>query len=124
MVLGGEDITTRPCQLGSEEFEGLDKDSGLDGYVNSQMKSNNIKEELRTHVKASSNTSALQWLLFGVFGPSSHQTRHLILSQLDLAAAKGCQADIGDLELVCWSRHDGGWEEWKWSMSKLGSGRE
>jgi hypothetical protein len=108
VVLGGEDITTRPCQLGSEEFEGLDKDSGLDGYVNSQMESNNIKEELRTHVKASSNTSTLQWLLLGVFGPSSHQTRHLILSQLDLAAAKSCQADIGDLELVCWSRHDGG----------------
>jgi hypothetical protein len=32
VVLGGENVTRSPCDLGTEGCEGLDEDSGLDGY--------------------------------------------------------------------------------------------
>ena len=58
-----------------------------------------------THVKTSSNAGTLQWLLSVVLGARGHQTRHLVLSQVDLAAAEGGEAEVGDLELVGGSRH-------------------
>lgn len=65
-------------------------------------------EELRrgrTHVQAASNAGTLQWLVASVLGASGHETGHLILGELNLAAAEGSQRDVGDLELVGGSRH-------------------
>lgn len=67
-----------------------------------------------THVEASGNTSALQRLLCGILLASCHETWHLILGEFNLTATKGREADIGNLELVSWSRHcdsvPGTWE--------------
>lgn len=60
----------------------------------------------RTHVQAASNAGALQRLVGGVLLASSHETGHLVLGELDLAAAEGGQRDVGDLELVGGGRHD------------------
>jgi hypothetical protein len=59
-------------------------------------------------VKAARDTGALQRLFFGILWAGGHQARHLIFSQLNLAAAEGGKANVGDLELVGWSRHDEG----------------
>jgi hypothetical protein len=59
-------------------------------------------------VQAAGNTSALQWLLLGVLSPRSHETRHLVLSELDLTATKGREADVGDLGLAGGGRHGEG----------------
>lgn len=64
--------------------------------------------EEHTHVKATSNTSALQWLLLVVLLTGGHETRHLMLGQLNLAATKGREVDVGNLELLCWLAHLGG----------------
>jgi hypothetical protein len=61
--------------------------------------------ERLTHVQAARNTGTLQWLLSSILPASSHQTRHLILSELNLAATKGGETDVSDLELVGGSRH-------------------
>lgn len=63
----------------------------------------------RTHVQATSDTSARQWLVIGVLSPRLHETRHLILGELDLPAAKGGKGDVSDLVLVCGGRHDVLW---------------
>lgn len=88
MVLGGEDIAAGPGDLSTKGSEGLDENSGLDG-----------------HVKATGNASTLQGLVLGVLAADSHETRHLNLGELDLAAAKGSQRDIGDLELLSGGSH-------------------
>lgn len=89
VVLGGENVAGRPGNLSTEEGEGLDEDSGLDG-----------------HVKTSGNAGTLQWLISSVLGTGGHKTWHLILSELDLLAAKGSEGKVGDLELGGWSsRH-------------------
>lgn len=62
----------------------------------------------RTHVQATSNAGTLQWLVVGVLAAGLHQTRHLVLGELDLAATEGREADVSDLELVGGSRHVGG----------------
>jgi hypothetical protein len=61
-------------------------------------------------VQTSSNAGALQWLVVSVLPASLHETRHLVLGELNLAATKGREADVSDLELVGGSRHFGGCE--------------
>jgi hypothetical protein len=59
-------------------------------------------------VKTSSDTGTSQRLVGLVLPADSHQTGHLILGQLDLTATERRKTDVGDLELVCGGRHDGG----------------
>ena len=59
-------------------------------------------------MQASGNASALQWLVISILLASLHQARHLILSELNLAATKRRKTDVSDLELVGGSRHFGG----------------
>lgn len=42
-------------------------------------------------MKATGNAGTLQGLVLGVLAADSHETRHLNLGELDLAAAKGSQ---------------------------------
>lgn len=50
-----------------------------------------------THVQATGDTGALQWLLLGVLLACLHKTRHLLLGELNLATAKGREVDVGNL---------------------------
>jgi hypothetical protein len=68
--------------------EGLDEDSGLNG-----------------HVETPSNASALEGLVSRILGTGCHQTRHFILSKINLLAPKSSEGEVCDLELSCWSRH-------------------
>jgi hypothetical protein len=65
-----------------------------------------------THVQATSNTGTLQWLFRSVLSTSGHETRHLVLSELDLLAAERREADVGNLELL--SSHCGLWGVVRW----------
>lgn len=58
-------------------------------------------------MQAASDAGTLQWLVGSVLLASGHETGHLVLSELDLAAAEGGQRDVGDLEFVGGSRHFG-----------------
>jgi hypothetical protein len=89
VVLGAEDVAAGPGNLSTESSEGLDEDGGLDG-----------------HVKATSNAGTGERLVGSILGSSLHETGHLILSELDLLAAKGSKRKVSDLELVGGSRHD------------------
>ena len=90
VVLGGEDVARGPGDLGTEGGEGLDEDSSLDG-----------------HVQAASNTGTSEGLVGGVLLADGHETRHLVLGELDLLAAKGGKGQVGDLECGGGSRHFG-----------------
>jgi hypothetical protein len=118
VVLGAEDVAAGPGDLGTESDEGLDEDGSLDG-----------------HVQTSSNAGTGERLVGGILLADGNQTRHLILSELNLPAAKGGQGKVSDLELVGGSRHceGGGYElrenstiEWKdeweeeWMESRRG----
>jgi hypothetical protein len=61
-------------------------------------------------VKAASNAGTGERLVGSILGSGLHETGHLILSELNLLAAKGGQRKVSDLELVGGSRHDG----WMW----------
>ena len=59
-----------------------------------------------THVQTSSNAGALQGLVLSVLAAGLHQTGHLVLGELNLAATERRKTDVSDLELVGGSRHD------------------
>ena len=62
-----------------------------------------------THVKTSCYPCAGQWLIFLVLRPCEHQTRHLLLGQLDLPPAKGSEVDVCNLVRLRWfAVHDCG----------------
>jgi hypothetical protein len=63
----------------------------------------------RTHVQATGDAGTLEGLVLGVLLAGSHETGHLVLGELDLAATEGRERDVGDLELVGGGRHFGGW---------------
>lgn len=71
-------------------------------------------------MQAACNTGTLQRLVLSILLAGLHQTRHLVLGELDLAATEGREADVSDLELVGGGRHVGGclleieriWEDW------------
>lgn len=88
VVLGGEDVAAGPGNLSTKGNEGLNEDSSLDG-----------------HVKTTSNAGTGERLVSGVSATDGHQTGHLNLGELDLAATEGGQGDVGDLELVSGSSH-------------------
>lgn len=94
VVLGAEDVAAGPGNLSTERGEGLDEDGSLDG-----------------HVKAASNAGTSERLVSSVLGTGSHETRHLILGELDLLATKGSEGQVGDLELVGGGRHVGGCDD-------------
>jgi hypothetical protein len=74
MVLSREDVAARPPDLGSERHEGLDQHRRLD-----------------RHVQRPRDAGALERLPFGVLAARGHQTRHLVLGELDLLAAEAGQ---------------------------------
>lgn len=106
MVLSGEDVAGGPGELGTESLEGLDKDGSLDSFgillASRTCGSHTVR---RTHVQATSDAGALQWLLSGVLLTGGHETWHLVLGELDLAATEGGQRKVSDLELLSWGRH-------------------
>ena len=53
--------------------------------------SNQIPKDRRTHVQATGDTGTGKRLVSSVFGTDGHETRHLDLGELDLAAAKGSE---------------------------------
>jgi hypothetical protein len=59
-------------------------------------------KEWHTHVQTSSNAGALQGLVVSVLPAGLHETRHLVLSELNLATTEGRKTEVGDLVLVCW----------------------
>ena len=62
-----------------------------------------------THVKAASNAGTSKRLLSTKLLAGVHETRHLLLGQLNLATTKGSEVDVGDLVLLCGlGRHDCG----------------
>ena len=75
--LGGEDVAGAPSDLSSELDQSLDEDSGLDG-----------------HVKTSGNPGTLQGFLWSIDSPEMHQTRHLILGEVELLATPVGQGDV------------------------------
>lgn len=88
MILGGEDVAAGPGDLGSESSQGFDKDSSLDG-----------------HVETTRNASTLQGLISSILAADGHETRHLNLGEFNLAAPEGSQGDVCDLELVGGGSH-------------------
>jgi hypothetical protein len=109
VILCGEDVAAGPGDLGAQSCQCLNEDGGLNGWAELVRCYCRPMGEL-THVQAACNPSTLQWLIFGILRTSSHETRHLILSQLDFSAAESGQADVSDLELVGWGAHFGGWQ--------------
>ena len=73
MILGGENVATRPTNLGAKGDQRLDKDRCLD-----------------RHMERPSDTGPGQWLLVGVLSAQSHQSRHLSLSNYDFFSTKIC----------------------------------
>jgi len=59
------------------------------------------KQDRLTHVKAASNTGTSKRLLSTKLLTGGHETRHLLLGQLNLATTKGREVDVGDLVLLC-----------------------
>jgi hypothetical protein len=53
-------------------------------------------------VQTSSNAGALQGLVVSILPAGLHETRHLVLSELNLATTEGRKTEVGDLVLVCW----------------------
>ena len=80
MILGGEDVAGAPADLSAEGGQGLDEDGGLDG-----------------HVEAASDLGAGERLGGAELAAELHQTRHLVLAELDGLAAPLRQGDILDL---------------------------
>lgn len=56
-------------------------------------------------MKAAGDAGALERLVCGVLFACGHETGHLVLGELDLAATEGRETDVGDLELVGGGRH-------------------
>ena len=88
VILRREDVARRPADLGAESDERLDQHGGLD-----------------RHVQRAGDARALERLRVGELGARRHQAGHLVLGELDLLAAIGGQADVGDLVV---GRRDGG----------------
>jgi len=74
VILRRENVATRPGDLGAQGCECLDQNGGLNG-----------------HVEATCDTGASEGLVVGILGAGSHEARHLLLGELDLAPAKGRQ---------------------------------
>lgn len=58
------------------------------------------ERERLTHVQATSNAGTLEGLVLSVTCARLHETRHLVLGELDLATAESRQRDVGHLEGV------------------------
>jgi hypothetical protein len=92
VVLGGEDVARRPAHVGAEGAERLDEHGRLDG-----------------HVERARDAGAGERLRGAVLLAERHEAGHLVLRELDLAAAEIGQGEVGDLEVTGGqdSRHEG-----------------
>lgn len=88
VVLGAENVAASPGDLGTEGSKSLDEDGSLDG-----------------HVQATGDAGTLERLVLGILLAGGHETRHLVLGELDLLATKGGKGKVSDLELLGGSRH-------------------
>ena len=79
MVLGRKDVAADPTNISAEACERFDKHCGLD-----------------RHVQRTSNTRAIKGLAIGELRAQRHQTRHFMLGELDLLAAKARKGEIGN----------------------------
>lgn len=52
-------------------------------------------------MQATSNAGSLEGLLLGVLLTRSHETRHLLLGEINLSTAKGREVDVCDLHSLC-----------------------
>lgn len=91
VVLGGEDVAAGPGDLGTESGQGLNEDGGLDGYRELDRRFRAWGRDQHTHVQATGDTGTAQGLGGSVSLTDGHETGHLNLGELDLAAAKGSQ---------------------------------
>lgn len=92
VVLGGEDVAAGPGHLSTEGNQGLNQDSSLNGCWTLLALSPTLWQRIdRTHVQTTSDTGTLQGLVGSVSFTDRHQTGHLNLRELDLAAAEGSQ---------------------------------
>lgn len=79
VVLGAKDVAAAPADVSTKGGERLDEDCRLDG-----------------HVEGSTDTEAVEGLLFGVLDARGHESGHLVLCKDDLLASKGGQTDVAD----------------------------
>ena len=82
LILGGEDVATRPAHFGAQGDQGFDQHGGLDG-----------------HVDAAEDLRALERLLGGILAAHAHQRGHFRFGDDDFAAAPGGQGNVGDFEV-------------------------
>jgi hypothetical protein len=83
MVLSGENVARAPSDVASEGLEGLDQDGSLNG-----------------HVERSRDTSTLEGDRRSKLSSTSHETRHLNLSQLNVLATVVGKGDISNYKSV------------------------
>merc|ERR1719262_563452 len=79
MILGAKDVTGAPTYLGTKSLKGLNKHCCLNG-----------------HVQGSRDVQSLEGLRRTKLLPASHQTRHLMLGNVELLAAKLSQPHVFD----------------------------
>jgi hypothetical protein len=91
VVLGGEDVAAGPGDLSAERGQSLDQDSGLDGFGHCQSSNHQPRPRGLTHVQTPGNTGTLQGLVDSVLPADGHETGHLHLGELNLAAPEGSQ---------------------------------
>lgn len=91
VVLGGEDVAAGPGDLGTEGNEGLDEDGSLDGCKGLERFQSRKVSGRHTHVQATGDTGTLEGLVGTISAADGHETGHLNLGELDLAAAEGSQ---------------------------------
>merc|ERR1719500_173683 len=80
VVLGGEDVAGAPCDVSSKLKQGLDQDGGLN-----------------SHMKTSRDPGSLQRLGRSVGLSDVHESRHLLLGQVDRLSAPVGEGDVGHL---------------------------
>ena len=77
VVLCGEDVTAGPLHLSTQLHQGLHEDS-----------------RLYCHVQATCNAGSLQWFGGPILLTHGHETRHLILCNVNGLPTPVCQADV------------------------------
>ncbi len=64
------------------------------------LQSLNQNSGLHSHVQRTSDAEVLQGLVLAILLTASHQTRHLVLSENDLATAEVSQRNVGNMEVT------------------------
>lgn len=127
VILGGEDVATRPGNLSTESFESFDQHGGLNGCSQSgqplvpypRPRWGNQLMCKQPAIRAPFKGCSWAYLCLVAIKPgisisaSSISLMEAVSGQIygrgdqQIApSAKGRQAYVGDLEFLCWSRHD------------------